>query len=92
MYRSGTLLGKIERKIFEKLKWTLVSRLPFVLDYKIAIEKLNVQFNHDKYIACVFPNWDNSARSGKKSMIFKNATPDLWKIHLRKAVSEVKKA
>jgi lipopolysaccharide biosynthesis protein len=91
VYRSGTLLGKIERKIFEKLKWSLVSRLPFVLDYKIAIEKLNVQFNHDKYIACVFPNWDNSARSGKKSMIFKNATPELWKIHLNKTVSELKK-
>ena len=89
--RSGTLLGKIERKLFEKLKWTLVSRLPFVLDYKIAIEKLNVQFNHDKYIACVFPNWDNSARSGKKSMIFKNSNPELWKIHLNKTVLELKK-
>ena len=91
VYRSGTLLGKIERKIFEKLKWTLVSRLPFILDYKIAIEKLNVQFNHDKYIPCVFPNWDNSARSGKKSMIFKNSNPELWKIHLSKTVSELKK-
>lgn len=91
IFRSGTLSGKIERKIFEKLNWSLVKRLPFVLDYKIAIEKLNVQFKHHKHIACVFPNWDNSARSGKKSMIFKNATPQLWKAHLTKTLLELKK-
>ena len=91
VFRSGTLSGKIERKIFEKLKWTLINRLPFVLDYKIAIEKLNIQFKHQKHIPCVFPNWDNSARSGKKAMIFKNASPQLWKIHLNKTLIELKK-
>lgn len=90
IFGSDTLTGKIERKIYESLKLSIVKRNPFVLDYKIATQKLNVQFKHHKHIACVFPNWDNSARSGKKSMIFKNSTPQLFKEHLSKTLRELK--
>lgn len=90
-YRSGTFLGKVERKIFKKIRLALVKWNPFILDYKIAIEKLQVNFIHKKYIACVFPNWDNSARVGKKAMVFKNATPENWKQHLKKTLEEVEK-
>jgi lipopolysaccharide biosynthesis protein len=90
-YRSETFLGKAERKIFKKFRFSLVKSNPFILDYKIAVEKLQVNFIHKKYIACVFPNWDNSARAGNKAMIFKNAKPENWKQHLKMTLREAEK-
>ncbi len=90
-FRSKSFLGKVERKIFKYCGFSIIKRNPFVLDYKVAIKWLQVKINNKKYIPCVFPNWDNSARSGKKSMIFKNATPALWKHHIEKTLVEFKK-
>lgn len=55
---------------------------PKIFDYKNVVKKFNNFFPNEKHIPCVFPNWDNSARSGLKSMIFKNTNPILWEIHL----------
>ncbi len=62
---------------------------PLIFDYNKGVSNFNVKFPNKKYISCVFPNWDNSARSGKKSLIFKNATPVAWKAHLETAVKEL---
>jgi hypothetical protein len=93
-FSRQSLLGQIENKIYVKIGYTneVGKRLkPLILDYKKGVEKINIIFPHKKYISCVFPNWDNSARSGKKSMIFKNATPHAWKAHLEKAIKELLK-
>jgi hypothetical protein len=86
VFQVGTFLGKVERAIYEKFSYSWIKRNPFVLDYELAIQKLKIDFPHKKYISCVFPNWDNSARSGKKSMIFKNSTPLLWGKYLEKTI------
>jgi lipopolysaccharide biosynthesis protein len=91
VFSLKTFLGKVERILFEKFSISWLKRNPFIIDYKIATEKLTHNFTHKKYIPCVFPNWDNSARSGKKALIFKNATPQLWKAHLSKTLMHVKK-
>ncbi|NLP58166.1 lipopolysaccharide biosynthesis protein [Lutibacter sp. B1] len=88
-------LGKIERKIKAFLGYTLSlekRKKPLILDYKKGVENLNINYPHKKYIPCVFPNWDNSARSGNKSMIFKNANPTAWQEHLQFAVNKQIKA
>lgn len=90
-FRSGTFLRKVELKLFKKFGLSFVKSNLIVLDYKIAVEKLRVNFINKKYIACVFPNWDNSARSGNNAMIFKNATPEYWKQHLKIALEELEK-
>lgn len=89
-FRSKSFLGKVERKVFKYLGFSLIKRNPFILDYKVAIEWLKITIKNKKYIPCVFPNWDNSARSGKKSMIFQNASPTLWQQHLEKTLIEFK--
>lgn len=97
-YKKGFLfaeiryLGWLERQIKVKLGFTneIGKRLkPLIFDYKKAVSLFNQSFPHEKYIPCVFPNWDNSARSGKKSLIFTNSNPESWKIHLEKAVKEL---
>jgi hypothetical protein len=37
---------------------------------------------------CVLPNWDNTPRRGKRGIIFHNSTPDLFGIHLRRAIEQ----
>lgn len=38
----------------------------------------------------LFPNWDNSPRSGKRAMIFENCTPDEFGKHVRQVFSIIK--
>lgn len=38
---------------------------------------------------CVMPNWDNTARSGRKGWVFVGSTPELFGQHLREAIASV---
>lgn len=91
-FPSKSFLGKVEAKL-KRLFWPSRSigerKKPLIFDYAKGVSNFNVKFLNKKYIPCVFPNWDNSARSGKKSLIFKNATPTAWKKHLEAAVKEL---
>jgi hypothetical protein len=92
-FRRQSLLGRLENKILSKIGYTNeVGRRtkPLLLDYSKGVLNLNIDFPHRKYIPCVFPNWDNSARSGTKSLIFKNATPQLWHDYLFSTVQKLK--
>lgn len=65
---------------------------PKIYDYQKGVSNLQGKLANKKYIPCVFPNWDNSARCGSKSMIFKNSNPEAWQKHLRCATSELIKS
>jgi len=91
-FNEKRFLGKIENRIRLNLSGSYkigVRKKPLVFDYTEGVSKFNVQFPNTKYISCVFPNWDNSARSGKKSLIFKNTNPAAWQNHLQVAVNEL---
>ena len=97
-FRTNTYLGrsfnKIENKWIEKFSASYkigVRKKPLIFDYKKGVTHFNIKFPNTKYISCVFPNWDNSARSGKKSLIFKNANPTDWQHHLQIAAEELLK-
>lgn len=92
-FNRKTILGRIENRLYCEIGYTdhIGKRLkPLILDYAKGVKKFHINFPHEKHISCVFPNWDNSARSGKKSLIFKNATPKAWGIHLSKAFEALK--
>ena len=87
-------LLKIEKRVKSRLtKYKLLQKksVTKIVDYKKAVDVLIQPFEDHKHIACVFPNWDNSARCGKKSMIFLNANPVSWGKYLRKIISELYK-
>ena len=92
------IFAKIEQKLRKVFRDYFTSNnhidsrsKPLIFDYKRGVEKMNITFNNEKHIPCVFPNWDNTARSGNKAMIFKNATPETWKVHLESTVIELLK-
>jgi len=93
-FENKSFLGKVENRIRKQLGGSYkigVRTKPLVFDYKKGVSEFNVQFSNSKYISCVFPNWDNSPRCGKKSLIFKNANPKAWQQHLQIAVYELLK-
>ncbi|RMA57976.1 glycosyltransferase WbsX family protein [Ulvibacter antarcticus] len=92
-FSKESLLGKVENRIKKAVSTSNkvgVRKKPLLFDYADGVAHLNIKFPNKKYISCVFPNWDNSARSGKKSLIFKNADPKAWQKHLQIAVDELK--
>ncbi|MXV52828.1 lipopolysaccharide biosynthesis protein [Pedobacter sp. HMF7647] len=83
---------KIKNKVFGHPEINLeVRKKPIIVEYEKAINYLlpKEKFDYD-YFPCVIPNWDNTARSGTKGLVFHNSTPDLWKRHLRQAADYVK--
>jgi hypothetical protein len=38
---------------------------------------------------CVYPNWDNTPRSGRRGLVVDGSTPDLFRKHLQAALSSV---
>ena len=65
---------------------------PTIYSYKNFVEQSNFDMNKDiDHYPCIFPNWDNTPRSGSKGMVLQNSTPELFRIHLMKALALVKK-
>lgn len=80
-FKEGTLLHRVERKIKYHLGFYNVvgeRAKPLVIDYLKGLKKIEVQIPHKKYIPCIIPNWDNSPRSGNKSLILKNSSSDAF--------------
>ena len=93
-YSRFTLIKKIETKALQLLGFydkVGYRKKPLVIDYKKGLKRLKVVIPNKKYIPCVVPNWDNSARSGMQSMIFKNTSPKLFYQNLKIHVKEFKK-
>jgi lipopolysaccharide biosynthesis protein len=38
---------------------------------------------------CVLPNWDNTPRTGLNGLVFHDSTPELFRLHLRDALSKI---
>lgn len=77
-FKEGTLLHRVERKIKYHLGYYNVvgeRSKPLIIDYLKGLKKLEIKIPHEKYIPCIIPNWDNSPRSGTKSLILKNSSP-----------------
>lgn len=88
---SNNYLQRLENKLWGYLKFKKAGNQskPIICDYREGVSRLEIKFPNKKYIPCVFPNWDNSARSGKKSLIFKNSNPKEWKQHLKNNLDEL---
>lgn len=63
---------------------------PLIVDYEEACKYLLPTEKYSwNYFPCVIQDWDNTARAGKKSLIFHNSTPELWQKHLEAACDYV---
>ena len=85
--------------IFEKLEqsskdpreiWRRILKRPLTYSYQdaIRIADLPLRENVLQYPS-VFPNWDNTPRSGRRGIVLRGSTPDLFRTHLKQAVARV---
>lgn len=93
IFPEGTLLFKFEYY----WKWLTghfndigKRKKPLVLNYIHALKKMPLKVPNEKYIPCIVPNWDNSPRSGMKSMIIKNSTPLLFQKYFDNYINRYK--
>ena len=94
-FKEGTFLYQLEQKIKYRLGYLDElgkRRKPMVIDYKKSLKKLFIDVPHSKYLPCIIPNWDNSPRSGKISLILKNSTPELFKKYIEKVLKSIEKS
>lgn len=62
-----------------------VLHFPKIIKYRFFVEFMyndNLPLN---VFPCVIPNWDNTARKGRRGNIFFKSTPELFELHLKKA-------
>jgi hypothetical protein len=86
---SKLILRKIYNRSLKRLPLKLFNR-PTIYSYQDAIRALNsYQENTFEEFPCVIPNWDNTPRSGSNGLVFQNSTPELFRAHLREAISRV---
>lgn len=63
---------------------------PYISSYeKKAKIYVNLPPCGEKILPSVLPNWDNTPRSGKRGTLFPDATPELYRMVLRKAIADV---
>jgi hypothetical protein len=90
-YKTYTklVLKKILNRSLKSLPFKRFHR-PTIYSYQDAIKIL---FSHPRTnfeeFPCVIPNWDNTPRSGKNGLIFHNASPELFRAHLKEAIARV---
>ncbi len=85
--------------IFEKLEpssknpreiWRRILKRPLTHSYQDAIRIADLSLRKDVLqYPSVFPNWDNTPRSGRRGIVLQGSTPDLFRIHLKQAVARV---
>jgi hypothetical protein len=84
----------IKGKYHKLLKHKLISKLGGLTldkyDYQEIIKHLNTDYNEKLEVyPTILPQWDRSARSGRRSSIYHNSTPELFAVHLNETINSV---
>jgi lipopolysaccharide biosynthesis protein len=82
-----SIMKKNKSKSIEK---TLLRAKPKIYFYKDFVKQSKPPIN-DKidHYPCIVPNWDNTPRSGARGVVLHDSTPDLFRIHLNNALTQM---
>jgi hypothetical protein len=85
---ANTVVNEVTKNIW-RIRRKLALGGPRVIQYSEAIKLLVPDLNQFKCEAypCVYPNWDNTPRKGRKGLVLADSTPELFEEHLKDAVS-----
>jgi lipopolysaccharide biosynthesis protein len=78
------------RALKNSFKRHILKQFPLVIGYRGILDAYRFdRFTNRDFIPCILPNWDNTPRSGKRGLVFHNATPALFRRHLADALQFV---
>ncbi|WP_202913807.1 glycosyltransferase WbsX family protein [Pararcticibacter amylolyticus] len=61
-------------------------------DYQSIIGRwIKEDDEREEVLPCIFPNWDNSPRSGRRALIIHKSTPELFEEHMKSMMNLVEK-
>lgn len=83
---KGKFLKLIQHKLYRKFGGLTLDKY----EYKKIIKYLNTDFNKrlDVY-PTILPQWDRSARSGRRASIYHGSTPELFGVHLNDTINTI---
>lgn len=86
----GFAVSEISRKLIIRIKKKIMRNHIQVYPYEEIIKYLLPERRSkiDVY-PTVFPNWDNSPRSGRNALIVTDSNPELFKAHMKKGIEMV---
>lgn len=76
-----TLRVRFQRKV---LKW------PEHYRYRTDLPAPPESYRRHNVYPCVYPNWDNTPRSGMRGLVLTGSSPDLFRGHVREAITRLK--
>jgi hypothetical protein len=63
---------------------------PTIYSYEEFIKYMDIPLREDiVQYPCIYPNWDNTPRSGHRGFVLRDSTPELFRTHLKKAIAKV---
>lgn len=66
--------------------------IPRIYQYGRCARKMNMDISvNSKQIPVIFPGWDSTIRHGKKGLLLKNNTPELFEVHVKNTAKLVSK-
>lgn len=81
------LLGEKKAAFFYH---TRLNKPLYVYDYQDILPFFEEWNGLDlEYFPCIMPNWDNTPRAGVYGHVWRNASPEIFREHLRKAIIKV---
>ena len=87
---AGFGASKVQRKIGRNLRRLLgLPRARIFVQETYTRIFLIPEAKQEDIHPSVFPNWDNSPRSGKRGIIFHKSTPELFRKHLKDVIRQV---
>lgn len=86
---------RFNKRVIKKIPFRLfcfrILHRPLVLQYSF-ISKFFIDAKTDKeenIFASIIPNWDHTPRSGKRGSVYHNSTPDLFMVHVKRALETI---
>jgi len=80
---EGQFVQKLRIKLAEKIGGVLLNKYK----YKDIIKHIFADSDKQENVyPSILPQWDNSARSGRRSVIYTGSTPELFEQHIKQAV------
>lgn len=85
---QGSLMHKARLKLMVKVGGLLLNRY----NYNDIVKNMFSKYDElSNVYPTVLPQWDNSARSGRRSIIYTNSTPEIFKNHLAECLKVINK-
>lgn len=84
---DGRIMNKLKVNVMEKIGGLFLNRY----NYSDIVKHMYSKYDKlENVIPTILPQWDNSPRSGRRSIIYTGSTPALFKNHVEEAVDLIK--